>query len=170
MGDVGWLVVTPYAFYCHSGSFSQPEGKPYQKILLTWIDVAPWEWKAMGTYRQTNDSNRYGKDNAEPFSHRLSPYLLFWVAVLTLGVWSMFYERNFCCHIPIKTKTTRTFEHRWEAWRVLVPHTIRTIIDNTSFLAGKSTIKWISLTYLYLTMLNQTLKSYFSCKTKWFPR
>ena len=23
-----------------------------------------------------------------------------------------FYERNFCCHIPIKTKTTRTFEHR----------------------------------------------------------
>ena len=28
MGDVGWLVVTPYAFYCHNGSFSQPEGKP----------------------------------------------------------------------------------------------------------------------------------------------
>lgn len=21
-------------------------------------------------------------------------------------------RRNFCCHIPIKTKTTRTFEHR----------------------------------------------------------
>ena len=41
----------------------------------------------MGTYRQTNDSNRCGKDNAEPFLHRLSPYLLFWVVVLTLGVW-----------------------------------------------------------------------------------
>ena len=32
MGDVGWLVVTPYAFYCHSGSFSQPEGKPRAAI------------------------------------------------------------------------------------------------------------------------------------------
>ena len=27
-GDVGWLVVTTYAFHCHNGSFSQPEGKP----------------------------------------------------------------------------------------------------------------------------------------------
>ena len=28
MGDVGWLTVSSYVFYCHRGSFSQPEGNP----------------------------------------------------------------------------------------------------------------------------------------------
>ena len=28
MGDVRWFAVALYAFYCHNGSFSQPEGKP----------------------------------------------------------------------------------------------------------------------------------------------
>ena len=35
MGDVGWLVVTPYAFYCHIGSFSQPEGKPRAALSIS---------------------------------------------------------------------------------------------------------------------------------------
>ena len=35
MGDVGWLVVTPYAFYCHNGSFSQPEGKPRAALSIS---------------------------------------------------------------------------------------------------------------------------------------
>ena len=35
MGDVGWLAVTPYAFYCHSGSFSQPEGKPRAALSIS---------------------------------------------------------------------------------------------------------------------------------------
>ena len=39
---------------------------------------------------------------------------------------------------------------------------------NTNFLSRKITLKWISLTYLYLTMLNQSLKSYFTSQTKWF--
>jgi len=47
---------------------------------------------------------------------------------------------------------------------------IRIIIDNTNFLARKITQKWNPLTYLYLIMLNQTLKSYFASQTKWFPR
>ncbi|WP_308233081.1 hypothetical protein, partial [uncultured Prevotella sp.] len=47
---------------------------------------------------------------------------------------------------------------------------IRIIIDNTNFSARKITRKWISLTYLYLIMLNRGLKSYFTGKTKWFPR
>ena len=28
MGDVGWLTVSSYVFYCHRGSFSQPTGNP----------------------------------------------------------------------------------------------------------------------------------------------
>nr|DAR11379.1 MAG TPA: hypothetical protein [Caudoviricetes sp.] len=47
---------------------------------------------------------------------------------------------------------------------------IRIIIDNTNFLVRKITRKWISLTYLYLIMLNQTLKSYFTNQTKWFSK
>lgn len=35
MGDVRLLVVTPYAFYCHSGSFSQPEGKPRAALSIS---------------------------------------------------------------------------------------------------------------------------------------
>ena len=35
MGDVGWLAVTPYAFYCHRGSFSQPEGKPRAALSIS---------------------------------------------------------------------------------------------------------------------------------------
>ena len=35
MGDVRWLVVTPYAFYCHSGSFSQPEGKTSAALSIS---------------------------------------------------------------------------------------------------------------------------------------
>ena len=33
--DVGWLVVIPNAFYCHSGSFSQPEGKPRAALSIS---------------------------------------------------------------------------------------------------------------------------------------
>lgn len=47
---------------------------------------------------------------------------------------------------------------------------IRIIIDNTNLLARKISQKWNSLTYLYLIMLNRDLKSYFTGKTKWFPR
>ncbi len=35
VGDVRWLVVTPYVFYCHSGSFSQPEGKPRAALSIS---------------------------------------------------------------------------------------------------------------------------------------
>lgn len=35
MGDVRLLVVTPYAFYCNSGSFSQPEGKPRAALSIS---------------------------------------------------------------------------------------------------------------------------------------
>lgn len=35
---------------------------------------------------------------------------------------------------------------------------IRIIIDNTNFLARKISQKWISLTYLYLIMLNHAIK------------
>ena len=28
VGDVGWLLVILYIYYCHNGSFPQPEGKP----------------------------------------------------------------------------------------------------------------------------------------------
>lgn len=34
---------------------------------------------------------------------------------------------------------------------------VRIIIDNTNFLASKIKQKWISLTYLYLIMLNRAL-------------
>lgn len=47
---------------------------------------------------------------------------------------------------------------------------IRIIIDNTNFLAEKNNGKVNSLTYLYLTMLNQTLISYFTSQIKWFSR
>ena len=46
---------------------------------------------------------------------------------------------------------------------------IRIIIDNTNLLAEKNNGKVNSLTYLYLTMLNRTLKPYFASQTKWFP-
>ena len=35
VGDVRWFVVAPYAFYCHSGSFSQPEGKPRAALSIS---------------------------------------------------------------------------------------------------------------------------------------
>ena len=49
--------------YCHSGSFSQPTGKPRATLSI-----------------------RCEKGNVAPLHHQLSPDLLFWVAVLTLGV------------------------------------------------------------------------------------
>jgi len=45
---------------------------------------------------------------------------------------------------------------------------IRIIIDNTNFLVRKITQKWISLIYLCLIMLNQTLKSYITAKQSGF--
>ena len=32
VGGVRWVVATPYTFYCHNGSFFQPEGKPRATI------------------------------------------------------------------------------------------------------------------------------------------
>ena len=43
-------------------------------------------------------------------------------------------------------------------------------ISNLDDSQRKITRKWISLTYLYLIMLNQTLKSYFTNQTKWFSK
>ena len=88
----------------------------------------------MGTYRQTNDSNRCGKDNAEPFPHRLSPYLWFWVAALTLGVWSMFLWTEFLLPYTHKNKND---PHIWASLRGLAGSRaakIRIIIHNTNFL------------------------------------
>ena len=47
---------------------------------------------------------------------------------------------------------------------------IRIIIDNTNLLEEKNNGKVNSLTYLYLTMLNQTLISYFASQINWFSR
>jgi hypothetical protein len=43
---------------------------------------------------------------------------------------------------------------------------IQIIIDNTNFLARKITQKWISLIYLYLIVLNQTIKTHFVYKKR----
>ena len=80
------------------GSTNREHPIPYTCMMTTWVSC-------------------YSDDGKPRFK---TPYLLFWVAALTHGRGICFYKRNSCCHIPIKTKTTRTFEHRWEAWRVLV--------------------------------------------------
>ena len=47
---------------------------------------------------------------------------------------------------------------------------IRIIFDNTNFLTRKITQKWFSWTYLYLIMLNQTLKLRFVRQIKSFSK
>ena len=44
---------------------------------------------------------------------------------------------GFCCS-SYKNKTTRTFEHRGEAWRVLVGAKIVHFIESTKLFDGKS--------------------------------
>ena len=73
-------------------------------------------------------------------------------------------------NVPIKAKDPPWFAVQMGSVADSVVAKIRIIIDNTIFSARKITQKWNPLTYLYLIMLNQTLKSYFSCQIKLFSR
>lgn len=82
------------------GSTNREYPIPYTCMMTTWVscysDNGKPGFKRCNLQakwlcdRQTSDSNLCGKDNAEPFPNRWSPYLLFWVAALTHGVWNMF--------------------------------------------------------------------------------
>ena len=73
-------------------------------------------------------------------------------------------------YVPIKAKDPPWFAVQMGSVADSVVAKIQIIIDNTNFSAGKITIKWISLTYLHLIILNQTLISYFTSQIKWFSR
>ena len=69
-------------------------------------------------------------------------------------------------NVPIKAKDPPWFAVQMGSVADSVAAKIRIIIDNTNFLARKISQKWISLTYLYLIMLNHAIKLSFVSKTK----
>ena len=72
-------------------------------------------------------------------------------------------------NVPIKAKDPPWFAVQMGSVADSVLQKIRIIIDNTNYWASKIMPKWISLTYLYLTMLNLGLKSYFTLKSATKP-
>ena len=71
-------------------------------------------------------------------------------------------------NVPIKAKDPPWFAVQMGSVADSVAAKIRIIIDNTNFSARKITRKWISLTYLYLIMLNWTLNHTLPAKQSGF--